>query len=392
MVKQRLLVLGVGNPIPNFIRRRVLAIRETHEYDLMMTVEFGQSVDSFEGVKIIRIGGPTSFFQKLMLLTGVLISPLGFIRLALFHSGLGVIQRTKLAIKYLPLTRVPRPDIIHIQWLSSAIEFSWLRRYFRCPIVGSVRGSQVTVYPLTRTNFKDVIVRSFKLVDACHLVSRDLMASCLALGAKKEKLFVNFNGINLQKFRPPINRVVSKELNVISVGSLMWRKGFVFQLMILYRLRERGINLTLTLVGSGPDLEGLKYLSHVLGLDGFINFKGQLTEDEIIRELRIADIYISTSLAEGLPNSLVEAAACGLPIVAFDCEGAREIIETDVTGFIVPPGDIDKAVECLFVLQNWNYRTNMGNRARERMEQNFDQEKCVHEMMGYYRKIIEDFA
>src|SRR5690606_37617684 len=113
-----------------------------------------------------------------------------------------------------------------------------------------------------------------------------------------------------------------------------------YQLLSLKELLRNGLIVKLLLVGEGPDREGLLYTANKLGLSESVVFSGNVAEETVAKLLSQSDIYVSTSIAEGLPNSVVEAAASGLPIVAFACEGIREIVANGENGFVVPFGDI----------------------------------------------------
>jgi glycosyltransferase involved in cell wall biosynthesis len=279
--------------------------------------------------------------------------------------------------------------MVHVQWLGQVPNLYWLKSFYRVPIIASARGSQVTVYPHTKPGYGDMIRQALCVVDACHLVSNDLRKAVLALGADEKKLFINYNGIDLNRFKPTNQRdSVDKTMRLISVGALIWRKGYVFQLTVLQQLLARNVPASLTIVGEGPDREGLIYMCKALGLKEYVILTGQLNESEIVERLTKSDAYLSTSLAEGLPNSVVEAAACGLPVVAFDCEGIREVVDHGVSGYVVGRGMIGEMAAFIEILQDGALRGRMGRYARQRMEDLFDQDKCVAEMIGHYQRMM----
>ncbi|MEQ1587155.1 MAG: glycosyltransferase family 4 protein [Cyclobacteriaceae bacterium] len=278
--------------------------------------------------------------------------------------------------------------IIHSQWLMPVYRFNLFRKHYpHVPIIISARGSQLTIHSLKRDS-AELIVQNFEQADYIHCVSEDMRKRCISLGANPEKIFVNYNGINIDKFKPLADLVSTTScLRLISVGALIWRKGFLFQLLALKELVSRGVNCSLTIIGTGNDEEAIRYTAEKLGVISFLIIEGQKSENEVLKSLQSAHIYLSTSAAEGLPNSLVEAAACGLPIVTFDCEGASEIIENEVSGFIVPFGSLQLMVDRVIVLKDQTVRMKMGNYAREKMERDFDERKWTGEMIQRYKYI-----
>jgi colanic acid/amylovoran biosynthesis glycosyltransferase len=382
----RILIIGAGDPIPSFISRRLKAYAGLG-MDVMVVANSKASVRELSGVKAIDIGGVNSFAGFCRNVLTAAFHFVSFFRLFSLKRELDLKQRLLWSLKYFPITLVPSPDVIHFQWLALAAEFGWLRHYFSCPMVGSARGSQVTIYPFTRSGFSVIIDKAIKEVDFIHCVSEDLMEVCRNLGAPAEKLFVNYNGIDTSRFKPRQDRECAGDITIVSVGALMWRKGYLYQLLSLKELLRNGLIVKLLLVGEGPDREGLLYTANKLGLSESVVFSGNVAEETVAKLLSQSDIYVSTSIAEGLPNSVVEAAASGLPIVAFACEGIREIVANGENGFVVPFGDIAQMVEHLaFLVQNVESRKKLGDASRERAVRLFDETYWVNRMVENFKE------
>lgn len=356
-----------------------------HGVHVLVVAEAGVQLPEIPETHIIRIGGAATTFQKVIGFIKAMCSPFAYIKLMATRTELGITQRLIWAAKYLPLVRIRNVDIIHFQWLPLLAEFAWLRHYYTCPFVGSARGSQVTIYPITRPGYKQKIQASIVLADYIHCVSKDIVAACERLGAPREKLFVNYNGIDLQKFKPQIDKDEHSIFTIISVGALMWRKGYVYQLLAIKKLVASGKEVLLRIIGSGVDSEALVYTANVLGLKQYVEFVGQKNEDELQAVLATGNMYMSTSAAEGLANSVVEAMASGLPVVVFDCEGMNELIENSNNGFVVPFGDTDKLVEQItFLMEHAEKRRVMGEHARAFVEAKLDQTVWVQHMIVQY--------
>lgn len=386
----RVLFLGQGNPIPTFILRR---LRQLDQAGIKCIIPLStdqriseklENVEFIPNYKVRRNNFwyifPVAFFQ-------FLISGPKSWRILAFAKG-NLLYRLKWSFENFVYLRINRPDIIHLQWISMADDYHWLKKIYQCPIIASARGSQVTVYPSTNINYKEKVKRCVQQVDYIHCVSEDILKTCLELGAERHKLFVNYNGIDLNLISPNNKRVEKNPVILISVGSLIWRKGYLFQLQVLHDLLSANIDATLVIIGAGPDEAGLRYSAFRMGIQDKVLFKGQLSFDQIKQELDEADIYLSTSAAEGLSNSVMEAAAAALPIVAFDCEGMSEIMVDGESGFIVPFGDVQLFTEKVSALaKNPEYRITMGKMGRKHIEQNFAADKCLEEMIQVYSKI-----
>lgn len=384
-----LLIIGAGNPVPSFIRRRLQKLIAAG-VRLTIVAEAGQRMDDFPGAAVIRIGGTLTFMQRFNAIVRACMLPHRLLRLMACRPELTWGRRLTWAVKFFSLSQLPPPDVVHIQWLASVPEFDWLRRYFRCPVVGSVRGSQLTVYPITRPGYDALIKKAIEQVDYIHCVSEDMALACRRLGAPLHKLVVNYNGIDLKQFVPGSGANASGRITIVSVGSLLWRKGVYYQLLILKALLLRSDNVQLVLVGDGPDREGLQYTASTLGLTEHITFAGSVKAADLPFFLQEADVYLSTSIAEGLANSVVEAVASGLPVVAFACEGMEEVLTEGYNGFILPFGDIHGVADKLaFLVDHGEQRKKMGTQARALAVDKFDDNEWVARMIKTYQDIAK---
>lgn len=384
----RVLIIGIGNPVPSFINRRLMALSNAG-VQLTVVVEHNQVFD-LPKAYMVRIGGKKSLARQLLSLLSVSTMPHLFVRLLLIRPELAFLKRLRWAVKYFPLTRIHSPEVVHIQWLSSVHDFHWLSRYFKCPLVASARGSQLTVYPFARPGFETMIRGAIQKVDYIHCVSADMASACKQFGASQEKIFVNYNGIDLVRFCPLKSEQNQAEFTIISVGAMMWRKGFHYQLQLLNMLVREGRNVKLLLLGDGPDREGLIYTSHILKLGQYVTFTGKIKSSELPDWLNRADVYLSTSVAEGLANSVVEAIACGLPVVAFACEGMEEVLKEGVNGFILPFGDLDGVTKRIrYLMDHPQERKMMSISARKHAEEKFNENVWVSHMIKKYQTIGE---
>lgn len=387
----KVLIIGLGYPVAPFILRRLQSL-DAHGVTLIIVCR-RETVDyfkDFENASIFifhRFMAPHIFLASLLLCKALFRLP-RWPSMWKYADGKSVSAKFKWLIENCQLLSIPQPDIIHSQWLAPAFRFKlFMQIYPNTPLLISARGSQVTVRARADQSSEHFFSTNFKQADFVHCVSNDIATRCRALGAPIEKLFVNYNGINLSTYKPGVFTPASKTLRIISVGALIWRKGYWYQLQVMKELASRGVEASLYIIGSGADEAGLKYTAHRLGVNSQVFFEGQKNQDEIISKLQASDVYLATSAAEGLPNSLVEAAACGLPIVTFACEGAHEIIEQDVTGYVVEFGLVGELVNKIVALQDESLRQHMGALAREKMEKEFNEDYWVNEMVHRYNQI-----
>jgi glycosyltransferase involved in cell wall biosynthesis len=116
-------------------------------------------------------------------------------------------------------------------------------------------------------------------------------------------------------------------------------KGLSVLFESLKLLRDAGRDYELTLVGDGADRDRLAALARELAIDRHIIFAGYRSQEEVGEYLRRSDIFILPSFAEGVPVSLMEAMATGIPVIATNVGGVAELVESERTGLLVPPAD-----------------------------------------------------
>ncbi len=192
-----------------------------------------------------------------------------------------------------------------------------------------------------RPLFRDLIYRfTGPMADAVIAVS-DAVAERHARdnAASRRKLRVIPNGVNTSVFRPDpeLRARTRRELNLdsqfvwLAAGRLMWKKDYP-TLLRAFAARPAS---ALLIAGLGPLDADLQKLAQALGVNA--RFLGQV--DRMPALLNAADAVASSSIIEGLPMALIEAAACGLPAVTTDAGGVRDIIVDGVTGYVTSPGD-----------------------------------------------------
>lgn len=123
---------------------------------------------------------------------------------------------------------------------------------------------------------------------------------------------------------------------VVALGRFHYAKGFDVLLHSIKHVVNVHSQTYLLLIGDGDEREALEKLSKKLGIDGRVKFIGAMNKPFLL--MRQADLYVHSSRWDGLPTTLIEASAIGLPCVSFDCDyGPREIIVPEVSGVLVSP-------------------------------------------------------
>lgn len=182
-------------------------------------------------------------------------------------------------------------------------------------------------------------------------------------------------------------------LRVLNVGRLVAVKGQALLLEAIAIAAERGVDICLTVVGSGPLRSQLEDTSHRLGVAGRVQFTGSVGQDEIRRCYAEADVFCLSSLREGVPVVLMEAMASGLPVVASAIMGIPELVEHEVSGLLVRPGRPDLLAEAIVRLaSDGPLRDRLADAGRSRIGREYEIRESARKLGSLFheRKGVAD--
>jgi glycosyltransferase involved in cell wall biosynthesis len=209
-----------------------------------------------------------------------------------------------------------------------------------------------------------------------------------------------YHGVDLGRFGTP---AVAAErapalgpTRILSVGRLVQKKGFDTLIQACAALRDRGERFHCRIVGDGPLLGDLLARVRELGLEGTVELPGSLLQDDLVVEYARADVFalacqvLENGDRDGLPNVLVEAQACGLPVVSTAISGIPELIEPGVNGLLVPPGDAAALAGALArLLDDAALRQQFGRAGSQRVRAEFDLERNTRRLRELFRRWVE---
>jgi colanic acid/amylovoran biosynthesis glycosyltransferase len=280
-----------------------------------------------------------------------------------------------------------RCDIIHFEWNSAAIAFLPYLRLLNAPIVISCRGTQVFIRPYVTPGYAEQLERSFEAAAAVHCVCDAIKDEATQFGLDPRKAVVIRPAVDLSQFRP-VDRREREVLHLVAVGAVIWRKGYEYMLLALRRLLDTGIRARLSIVGSGNEEQRIRFTIHDLGLDPHVTLHGALRPDGVRALLDDADLFVHSSLGEGISNGVLEAMASGLPVVTTDCGGMREAVTDGQEGFVVPMRDVEAMSAALAMLANdAGLRQRMGRAARATVERSFALEQQIASFASLYEEL-----
>ncbi|MBN1175967.1 glycosyltransferase family 4 protein [Candidatus Woesearchaeota archaeon] len=207
-------------------------------------------------------------------------------------------------------------------------------------------------------------------------ISKKCVSFSKKLGAKKTTTI--HNSIHTSQFSK-IKSEKNKKTTITYVGRLIYAKGIQHIIEAV-----KGKDYVLNVVGEGPYKKELEKLSFKLKVK--VNFLGQKNQKEIIKILSESDIFVNPSYSEGLPTSVLEAGAIGLPIIATDVGGTNEIIDDGINGILIKSKSVDEIKKALKKLENKKLRSEFSKKIKEKVKNNFDWTKTIEK----FENIIEE--
>jgi glycosyltransferase involved in cell wall biosynthesis len=287
-----------------------------------------------------------------------------------------------------------KPDIVHAHLPHAAWFVRWSHLWDSgCAVVDTVHTAA------TGTLGRKAGYRlSDWLADRVTAVSAEAGQAYVAAGTVSRKHVVVLpNGIDTQTWQPDrtIRDVVRDELCLtdeflwLAAGRLERVKDYPTLFRAFAAIRE---SAQLVIAGTGTLEPSLRRLANDLGIGKHVHFLGFVTG--VRRWMQAADGFVLSSLWEGLPMGLLEAASCGLPAVATDVAGSREVILKDRTGFLATPSDRESLAAAMTRLAHMpkEARYAMGNCARQRVIERYDLERILDRWESLYGELRENPA
>jgi glycosyltransferase involved in cell wall biosynthesis len=184
------------------------------------------------------------------------------------------------------------------------------------------------------------------------------------------------NGVDTEFFRPAVDAPTASDdepLRFLAVGRLTEQKNLGFALDAMKRLRSRTTRpFLLEVVGDGPSRTELVGQAAGLGIGERILWHPWCDQTRLRAMYQNAHCFLNPSLYEGMPNTVLEAMACALPVIASDIEGNRDLVRDGETGILVPLGDVGRLSEALYAAMRSPQRSRaMGVEGRRRVAGQF---------------------
>jgi teichuronic acid biosynthesis glycosyltransferase TuaC len=249
---------------------------------------------------------------------------------------------------------------------------------------------------IERLNDLAIGKETLKEADKIIAVSNATKDYVLSLGAKPEKVKVLHNGVDLVKFRPlagkrdEIRRKlgISKDaVVVLTVRRLVYKNGIDTLIETANIAVKKNLKIIFLVVGKGPDFNNVQLRIEQLGIEKNFRLTGFVKDEDLPFYYNAADFFVLPSKSgEGLPLVALEAMACGLPVIATNVGGIREILMKDY-GKLVPPNNPELLAKAILEFSDIDFSSRK-KEMRAIMEEKYSWDKNVERLIEIYEELI----
>jgi glycosyltransferase involved in cell wall biosynthesis len=289
-----------------------------------------------------------------------------------------------------------RARVLHIYFGHIAVHLLPLIRAWKNPSIVSFHGADVMV-DMNKPAYREATLQMLDAVTLILVRSESLRRALVDLGCAPEKIEIQRTGIPLEEF-PFRDRAVPKngEWRFVQVGRLIEKKGLPITLRAFSTFLKQYPNATLAIAGEGPLVADLQNLARQLKIAERVSFTGFISQAELREIYQRSHIFLHPSQTgrdgnqEGVPNSMLEAMATGLPVFATEHGGIPEAIENGVSGVLVPERDDEALARALLdAAEDPDFLSRLTRSGAEAVRKKFDLQQQAQRLENLYLRLID---
>ncbi len=211
----------------------------------------------------------------------------------------------------------------------------------------------------------------------------------LRLGIGEEKISVIPYGVDFQTFHPSDNFDKMDDPCVVSVSRLVPQKRVSHIVMAAKKVVDEIPSVNFYIIGKGKLENKLRSAVTQMGLNKNVHILGFLSQNDIIRHLQQADVFVSASMQEGFGLAVAEAMACRTPVISYDVPALNEIIDDGENGVLVEDRNIQKLSHAIIkLLKDRKLAKEYGMAAAQKVKEKYDWNKTIDQLMGVYERVV----
>ena len=266
----------------------------------------------------------------------------------------------------------------------------WIKFISGTPYVISLRGGDVPGTEPSLKLFHTLLlpIRRWVLKSAFDVIANSEGLKQLSELADPTPVKVIPNGVDTSFFQPPTTAQPKQPFTFLFVGRFQHQKNLFFLLDACVRLQEKmADSFRLVMVGNGPLFSELQQQVKQLALTDIVTLHNWADKQPLLRHYQNAGCLINPSLYEGMPNTVLEAMACGLPVIASNVAGNNSLVQHEQTGLLFELTDIEALLDAMYqVSSNTALASKMGRNARSLVEQQYSWEQVAHQYVNLWVK------
>lgn len=291
------------------------------------------------------------------------------------------------------LARRTDADLIHAHFGQQGVRAMGASRRLGIPLVVTFYGYDISQLP--RSDFwREKYEELWEVVASIHVLSEKMKERVVQLGGPEGRTHVVHLNRDLDQFdySPPTRPIQ----NLLSVGRLVEKKGHADTIRAVKRAVERGVEVTLDILGGGRLEDELRNLIQAEGLGNRVRLHGQVASEEVIQYMTEADAFILCSKTapsgdkEGTPTVFIEAQSIGLPCIATRHAGIPEMIPDSSHQFLAPEGDVEAIASRIerMAACSVDGLQSIADRGRTKMKEDFSTQSTLEKTVDIYRDVV----
>ncbi len=284
-----------------------------------------------------------------------------------------------------------KPDILHAHYASSYGFLGALVNFH--PYIISMWGSDIIQFPNFSWLHKKIL--KYSLINADKILSTSISLKEESKKYTNKEILITPFGVDTDKFKPLKVKSIFNDRDIVigTIKTLEVNYGIEYLIHAFKLLKNKYPDkpLKLLVVGKGSQYEYLKNLTIELGIQKYTMFTGFIDHEQVVNYHNMIDISVFPSIEESFGVAVLEASACAKPVVVSRVGGLPEVVENNITGFIIPKQNVEILVSVLEkLILNFDLRVKMGTNGREKVIKEYNWRMCVNIMMKIYDQIIND--
>ena len=307
------------------------------------------------------------------------------------------LQKIELPYVVKPFLGKQKYQIIHCHFGPNAFKGLLLKKLglFEGKLVTTFHGYDITRY-LQLSSAPNPYKPLFEQGDFFLPISKLWKDRLIELGCNEQKIGVHRMGIDCTKFSfTPRHLSQNGRIRIVTVARLVEKKGVEYGIEAMTKLSQRYDNIEYNIIGDGELRSQIQQSIEDNGVGNIVKLLGWKQQHEIIEILKDSHILLAPSVTakdgdrEGIPVVLIEAMAMGLPVISTQHSGIPELVENDVSGFLVPERDAGAlADKLIYLIENSELWAEMGQAGRKCIEENYDINKLNYQLLSLYKELL----